>query len=861
MAIISQSTSTANRNHEEKELTRTAVYLQSDGRPSLDSRIVWNGPSLPTLTALTTCFHIRLIHTRSNTMPLISYSIESFPDEFMLYFDWEKPSVEIICCGGNGRIVHRPKKNFLFPRSWIHFCLAVDLEKESYTLRINNDTYYGKVEPTGDSTLQIVGGGILMAGQEQDIHGGGFNIEQTYEGYLADLFIFRKALGDDILKEFTECNLQLTKDILVSFQSFDENWKVFGNTEVKQISETEPCRRISSKHVMFPETRTLEESKQLCRMLKGEIIIPKNDEDNELITNVSRNFIEKCSANWGINLWIGLKAELRGGTYQYINIYTNETASYTHFQKGYDRPTFDYHCVYMDSYKIGYWSVYPCTFKTCTMCTFKETALLRLRGLCHDSMVDHKFIITDLNDDKPVFHGFTNSRIFWNNKTWEIDNSLNGNVKGTMELTGPMQYPFGLHHWIIKGDRCPYANRILLLLTACRSDQYTCNDGTCTQKMQRCDLAVNCPDKSDETNCSAVVIPDDYIREVPPARLESEPARIFLFITIMSIQPIDTLRMKMTLDANVTLMWRDNRLDMLSLNYAETLNVVRRGEQIWQPDFLFEDYTGSEADTILRWQTFVAVMQSGPLPDDVTRVREDEIYPGSNNSLKLTQTFNVKVSCQMNFVKYPFDTQRCHFKIRMKYFTQDLVAFNTSSDVVQFLGAKNLGEYKVESLTMVDSDWYNYSGRKIIISMDNLSGFHISSTYIPTFLMVVISYSTLYFNLEDFNDRIMVSLTALLVLATLFTQISETTPKTSYLKLLDVWFVVTIFINFSIIIILVVINHLNMQEAKDRVAPIKMKRVSYPVSKRSHKVNTFCQLAIPAILFILIIAYIIFSTS
>lgn len=215
----------------------------------------------------------------------------------------------------------------------------------------------------------------------------------------------------------------------------------------------------------------------------------------------------------------------------------------------------------------------------------------------------------------------------------------------------------------------------------------------------------------------------------------------------------------------------------------------------------------------------------------------------------------------MNFVNYPFDTQRCHFKIRMKYFTQDLVAFKTSNDVVEFRGSGNLGEYKVESLKMEDAEWYNYSGRKIVIRMDNLSGFHISSTYVPTFLMVVISYSTLYFDLNDFNDRIMVSLTALLVLATLFTQISEITPKTSYLKLLDVWFVVTIFISFSIIIILVVINHLNMQEARERVAPIKMKRFLYPVPERSRKVNAFCQVAIPSILIALIIVYIIFSTS
>ncbi|XP_066957582.1 uncharacterized protein [Macrobrachium rosenbergii] len=843
------------------EFPHTAVYLQSDGRPSLESRIVWKGSPVPALRALTLCFHVRLLHTRSDTMPVISYSVESFPDEFMLYFDWSKSSVEMICCGGHGRIIHYPKEEFLFLRTWMHLCLSMDLEQASYTLRINSDTYYGKLESVGDTTLEIAGGGILMAGQEQDLYGSGFNIEQTYEGLLADLFISGKALADDVLVAFTECNLQMTEDVVVSFMHFDEEWEVFGSTQVEKISETEACRVVSSRHVMFPEVRTFEESKQLCRMLKGNIAIPENDEDNQLITKVSRNFIEKCSANWGMYLWLGLRPELRGGVFQYVNIYTNETASYTNFQKGYDRPTSEYRCVYMDSYQIGFWGVYPCSFKTCTVCTFKETSLLRLRGLCHDSAVDHKYLIIGLSDNKPVFHGFTNSRIFWSNKTWVIENSLEASVRGTMESTGPMQYPFGLHRWNITGDRCPPADPVLLLLTACRSDQYTCNDGTCIQKMQRCDLAVNCPDKSDETNCSAVIVPDDYIREVPPARIDSEPARIFLFVSIMSIQPIDTLGMKMTFDANVTLMWRDNRLDMLSLNYAETLNVIRSGERIWQPDFLFEDYTGSEADTILRWQTFVAVMHSGPLPDDVTRVKEDEIYPGSNNSLKLTQTFNVRVSCQMNFVNYPFDTQRCHFKIRMKYFTQDLVAFKTSNDVVEFRGSENLGEYKVESLKMEDAEWYNYSGRKIVISMDNLSGFHISSTYVPTFLMVVISYSTLYFDLNDFNDRIMVSLTALLVLATLFTQISEITPKTSYLKLLDVWFVVTIFISFSIIIILVVINHLNMQEARERVAPIKMKRFLYPVPERSRKVNAFCQVAIPSILIALIIVYIIFSTS
>lgn len=112
--------------------------------------------------------------------------------------------------------------------------------------------------------------------------------------------------------------------------------------------------------------------------------------------------------------------------------------------------------------------------------------------------------------------------------------------------------------------------------------------------------------------------------KVPPARVGDQAAQVALHVTILSVQPLDTLSMKMTLDLTLTLKWRDPRLDMESLNYAETLNVIHDDELIWRPEVIFEDWTMTEADTKLHWQTFVAVMESGPLPDDVTRVREGQ---------------------------------------------------------------------------------------------------------------------------------------------------------------------------------------------------------------------------------------------
>ena len=56
----------------------------------------------------------------------------------------------------------------------------------------------------------------------------------------------------------------------------------------------------------------------------------------------------------------------------------------------------------------------------------------------------------------------------------------------------------------------------------------------------------------------------------------------------------------------------------------------------------------------------------------------------------------------------------------------------------------------------------------------------------------------------------MVSLTSLLVLTTLFVQTSHIVPKTAYLKLIDVWYLVLILLDFTVISNLVVIENLRL---------------------------------------------------
>lgn len=247
------------------------------------------------------------------------------------------------------------------------------------------------------------------------------------------------------------------------------------------------------------------------------------------------------------------------------------------------------------------------------------------------------------------------------------------------------------------------------------------------------------------------------------------------------------------------------------------------------------------------------------------------MYPGNNNSLKLVESLSLKFSCSMNLIAYPFDTQNCVFIMRLNDVPNDFVKLvHIDKESVEYLGPRDLREYTIKYVELYASNRGNYSGKAIRISLENLSGFYVCTTYIPTFFMVAICYSTFYYNLDDFNDRIMISLTALLVLATLFTQITETTPKTAYLKLLDIWFVSAILMNFVIIMILVVINFYKLKEgheAYNATTPVislnkksAMTDFMEPELPRlSVKLNRYSRIGIPILISLFIIIYMAIS--
>ena len=79
------------------------------------------------------------------------------------------------------------------------------------------------------------------------------------------------------------------------------------------------------------------------------------------------------------------------------------------------------------------------------------------------------------------------------------------------------------------------------------------------------------------------------------------------------------------------------------------------------------------------------------------------------------------------------------------------------------------------------------------------------TTFLPTGLLIIISYSTTFFSKEYFEASLTVNLSVMFVMTTLFVSVMEKLPQTSYIRMVDVWliygqlfpFVQVVFITFT----------------------------------------------------------------
>ena len=93
------------------------------------------------------------------------------------------------------------------------------------------------------------------------------------------------------------------------------------------------------------------------------------------------------------------------------------------------------------------------------------------------------------------------------------------------------------------------------------------------------------------------------------------------------------------------------------------------------------------------------------------------------------------------------------------------------------------------------------------------------TTYLPTILLLLITFVTIFFDKDLFGDAIAVNLTIMLVMTTIFTSKIEELPPTSDMKMIDIWLIFSLIVPFLEVVLRTAIECLSCSchicEARD----------------------------------------------
>lgn len=135
-----------------------------------------------------------------------------------------------------------------------------------------------------------------------------------------------------------------------------------------------------------------------------------------------------------------------------------------------------------------------------------------------------------------------------------------------------------------------------MVLSVCSNDQYTCDDGQCISLSERCNLKVDCDDRSDENDCSLLSIPSGYSITIPPPPIVPEkPLLLNISVDILSFPIIKTQNLLYETNMKLTLTWNDIRLNYFNLKSESTLNFLNPDDvtRIWTPVLFFRNAKGN----------------------------------------------------------------------------------------------------------------------------------------------------------------------------------------------------------------------------------------------------------------------------
>ncbi|OAD52008.1 Glycine receptor subunit alpha-2 [Eufriesea mexicana] len=258
--------------------------------------------------------------------------------------------------------------------------------------------------------------------------------------------------------------------------------------------------------------------------------------------------------------------------------------------------------------------------------------------------------------------------------------------------------------------------------------------------------------------------PKQYDKHRAPKFL-GQPTIVYFHVTVLSLDSINEESMTYVADIFLAQSWRDSRL-RLPENMSEEYRILDVDwlHNIWRPDCFFKN---------AKKVTFHEMS----IPNHYLWLYHDK-------TLLYMSKLTLVLSCAMKFESYPHDTQICSMMIEsLSHTTQDLVFIWNMTDPLVVNPEIELPQLDISNNYTTDCtieySTGNFTCIQIVFNLRRRLGYHLFHTYIPSALIVVMSWIAFWIKPEAIPARVTLGVTSLLTLG------KVVAPATAFRKRID----------------------------------------------------------------------------
>lgn len=268
----------------------------------------------------------------------------------------------------------------------------------------------------------------------------------------------------------------------------------------------------------------------------------------------------------------------------------------------------------------------------------------------------------------------------------------------------------------------------------------------------------------------------NYRRGHRPTSSSSQATVVDVNMFIVSISDVSVITMDYSVDFMLRQRWNDPRLQYDGYNKSISLNYMRR--KLWFPDLFFRNAKNGHIHRITT-------------PNYL-------IWLNSTGDILFSQKLSLKLSCPMKLFKFPMDTQYCKMEIGSYGYSLEELSFQwmyTDSQPqknVQLNEELELNEFqRPELATGSCNKEYSTTGAfscmYVEFVLERKFGFYLIYTFMPSILIIIISWMSFLIDFEAVPARISIGLLSVLALITQSAATLSNLPRVSYIKAIDVW--------------------------------------------------------------------------